>query len=77
MKNMAHSAFLKLFPSVAGDRNVVCDPPLYSVGSAIILGLTSCSYLHWLLTRIRKVIVGDLNLTFSTPLLWALVWYVR
>ena len=25
MKNTAHFAFLKLFPSVAGDRDVVCD----------------------------------------------------
>ena len=30
MKNTAHSAFLELSPSVEGDRDVVCDPPLYS-----------------------------------------------
>ena len=70
---------IRLFssPSVAGDRDVVCDPPLYGTGSVFILGLTSRSYLHWLLTRIQKVIVGELNLTFSTPLIWALFWYVR
>ena len=52
---------------------MVCDLPLYSMGSAIILGLTSCSRFHWLLKRIRNVIVGELNLIFSTPLLLALV----
>ena len=49
---MAHSAFLELFPSVAGDRNVVCDPLRYGTGSAIILGLKSRPRLHWLLKRI-------------------------
>ena len=38
MKNTAHSAFLELSP-VEGDRDVVCDPPLYS-------RLTSPSCLH-------------------------------
>ena len=75
MKNTAHFAFLELFPSVAGDRDVVCDLQLYGMGSAIVLGLTSCSRLHWLLKRIRNVInvIGELNLIFSTNLLLALV----
>ena len=77
MKNTAQFAFLKLFPSVAGNRDVVCDLPLYSTGSAIVLGLTSCSRFHWLLKRIRNVIVGELNLIFSTPLLFALVSIVK
>ena len=51
MKNTAHSAFLELSPSVEGDRDVVCDPLLYS-------RLTSPSCLQ-LLKRIRKVIVGE------------------
>ena len=29
MKNTAYFAFLELSPSVEGDRDVVCDPPLY------------------------------------------------
>ena len=73
MKNTAQFAFLELFPSVAGNRDVVCDLPLYSTGSAIVLGLTSCSRFHWLLKRIRNVIVEELNLNFSTLLLLALV----
>ena len=28
MKNTAQSAFLEFSPSVEGDRDVVCDPPL-------------------------------------------------
>ena len=39
MKNTAHFAFLELSPSVEGDRDVVCDPPLYG-------RLTSPSCLH-------------------------------
>ena len=39
MKNTAHFAFLELSPSVEGDRDVVCDPQLYS-------RLTSPSCLH-------------------------------
>ena len=38
-KNTAHFAFLELSPSVEGDRDVVCDPPLYG-------RLTSPSCLH-------------------------------
>ena len=38
MKNTAHFAFLELSP-VEGDRDVVCDPPLYG-------RLTSPSCLH-------------------------------
>ena len=77
MKNTAHFAFLELFPSVEGDCDVVCDPPLYGTHSAIILGFTSPCCLHWFFKRIRRVIVGELNLIFSTPLLFALVLYVR
>ena len=73
MKNTAQFAFLELVPSVAGNRDVVCDLPLYSTGSAIVLGLTSCSRFHWLLKTIRNVIVEELNLIFITPLLLALV----
>ena len=40
MKNTAHFAFLELSPSVEGDRDVVCDPPLYG-------RLTSPSCLHY------------------------------
>ena len=39
MKNTAHFSFFELSPSVEGDRDVVCDPPLYG-------RLTSPSCLH-------------------------------
>ena len=44
MKNTAHFAFPELSPSVEGDRDVVCEPPLYG-------RLTSPSCLHYIVVE--------------------------